>query len=90
MMTEATLCRYVLQDDRLMPNLTVQETLSYAGQLRHLTSKEQVAERVETVINDMELGHVRHSRIGDEFQRGISGGQRRRFHLSACYLQSTF
>ena len=61
-----------------MANLTVQETLWYAGQLRHLMSKAMVLERVEAVINDMELGHVRDNRIGDEFQRGISGGQRRR------------
>ena len=68
----------MLQDDRLMANLTVQETLSYAGRLRHIAPKVRILERVEAVINDMELGHVRDSRVGDEFQRGLSGGQRRR------------
>ena len=47
MMTDVTLCRYVLQDDRLMPNLTVQETLSYAGQLRHIAPKVRIQERVD-------------------------------------------
>ena len=71
-------CRYVMQDDRLMPNLTVYETLSYAAQLRHITTRALVDARVSSVLADMELQHVRDSRIGDQFTRGLSGGQRRR------------
>ena len=70
--------RYVVQHDKLMPNLTVFETLYYAAQLRHLESRRAVEQRTSNVLQEMELTHIRDSRVGDEYVRGISGGQRRR------------
>ena len=77
------LVRYVVQDDRLMPNLTVHETLTYAAQLRHVSSVDSISRRVDAILNEMELNHVRDTRIGDEFTRGLSGGQRRRY-VDSC------
>lgn len=77
---------YVVQDDRLMPNLTVGETLTYAARLRHVASRNQIAQRVTKVLEELELIHVRDSRVGDQFTRGISGGQRRRVSISLQLL----
>eukprot|EP00026_Physarum_polycephalum_P005293 Phypoly_transcript_05325.p1 GENE.Phypoly_transcript_05325~~Phypoly_transcript_05325.p1 ORF type:complete len:643 (+),score=84.35 Phypoly_transcript_05325:233-1930(+) len=81
--TLATLKRvagYVVQDDLLFANLTVQETLLYAARLRlpaSLTDAER-QERVEETISKLGLGHCRDTIIGDELRRGVSGGERKR------------
>jgi ABC-type multidrug transport system ATPase subunit len=36
---------------------------------------------VDDVISLLELEHVQHSVIGDEAQRGISGGERKRVNI---------
>jgi ABC-type multidrug transport system ATPase subunit len=69
---------YVVQDDKLMPNLTVYETLSYAAQLRHVQSRQAIEELTHNALLEMELVHIKDSRVGDDYVRGISGGQRRR------------
>lgn len=66
-----------------MPNLTVYETLMFAAKLRHIATQEAIANRVNDVLMKMELDHVKNTRIGDAFVRGLSGGQRRRSELTS-------
>lgn len=84
---------YVMQDDLLHGELTVQETLSYAAQLRMsfppssgllgLEGKEQIRQgRIEEVIHLMELKHCRHIVIGNDRKKGISGGERKRVSIA--------
>lgn len=62
-------------------NLTVQETLDYAAQLRlphNQFNAAQKAERVQEVMDMLRLEKCRDSKIGDPRTRGISGGERKR------------
>jgi ATP-binding cassette subfamily G (WHITE) protein 8 (sterolin 2) len=77
-----------LKDDRLLPNLTVRETLEYAAELRlppSLTRQEK-RQRVEMVISDLGLTHVENSIVGSANLRGISGGERRRVSIAVQLL----
>ena len=74
---------YVMQDDLLFPMLTVKETLMFAANVRLPAShgKEAKVERVNTMIQQLGLGKVADTIIGDESHRGVSGGERRRVSI---------
>ncbi|KAJ2846578.1 hypothetical protein J3B02_004372, partial [Coemansia erecta] len=75
---------YVEQDDLMFPQLTVEETLTNSARLRLSDTKytdDQKRERVETVMRQLRLTHVRHSGIGGFGGRGISGGERKRVSI---------
>ncbi|XP_067682300.1 ATP-binding cassette sub-family G member 5-like [Haliotis asinina] len=84
-----TYASYVMQADRLLPNLTVRETLRYTAYLKlpRSTSKADVEEKVQKVIMDMGLRNVADSRIGGAIIRGISGGEKRRVTIALQLLQ---
>jgi ABC-type multidrug transport system ATPase subunit len=76
-------CAYVEQDDILFTNLTVYETLLYSARLRLPSSMETQEKigRVNTVISQLGLEGCRDTRIGNEIERGISGGERKRVSI---------
>jgi len=71
---------YVMQDDLLFPELTVEQTLTYAARLRLArgTSNEEIQHRVDQVLGLMGIRHTRQVIIGDTRKKGISGGERKR------------
>eukprot|EP00123_Amoebidium_parasiticum_P016558 comp23492_c0_seq1/m.39325 comp23492_c0_seq1/g.39325 ORF comp23492_c0_seq1/g.39325 comp23492_c0_seq1/m.39325 type:complete len:840 (-) comp23492_c0_seq1:149-2668(-) len=71
---------YVMQSDALFPCLTVREHLTYTAQLRvpPTVSPVQKAQRVEQVLAMVDLQPVADRKIGNEWIRGLSGGQKRR------------
>ncbi|KAL6042921.1 Broad substrate specificity ATP-binding cassette transporter ABCG2 [Balamuthia mandrillaris] len=74
---------YVLQDDVFFPNLTVRETLTYTALVklpRSLTWK-QKKQRVEEVISELSIEKCANTIIGGPFQRGVSGGERKRTNI---------
>ncbi|KAK3427451.1 hypothetical protein EUGRSUZ_F03676 [Eucalyptus grandis] len=75
---------FVTQDDVLLPQLTVEETLVFAACLRlpSYMSRQQKYARVEMIIKDLGLERCRHTRIGGVFVKGISGGERKRTSLA--------
>ena len=71
---------YVEQFDLMYGLLTVQETIQFAADFklpRELSPGEKRA-IVDRVIALLGLTGVRHSRIGEEGKRGISGGEKKR------------
>ncbi|XP_064623528.1 ATP-binding cassette sub-family G member 5-like [Lineus longissimus] len=80
---------YVMQADRLLPNLTVKETLTYIAMLKFAAGIPgfNIELQVMRVINEMGLRHVADSRIGGVISRGISGGEKRRVTIAAQLLQ---
>jgi len=63
--------------------LTVSEALLFAARLRlpeYVTDAEK-RQRVEDVLEQLGLTHVRDSRIGGSHARGISGGEMRRVSI---------
>ncbi|ESQ41954.1 hypothetical protein EUTSA_v10012962mg [Eutrema salsugineum] len=79
------LCGFVPQDDDLLPLLTVKETLMYSAKfsLRESTAKER-EDRVESLLRDLGLVLVQDSFVGegDEEDRGVSGGERKRVSIA--------
>ncbi|XP_058650791.1 ATP-binding cassette sub-family G member 8 isoform X1 [Onychostoma macrolepis] len=79
---------HVRQDDRLLPHLTVRETLAFVAKLRlpaHFT-QEQRDQRVDDVIAELRLRQCAHTRVGNDFVRGVSGGERRRVSIAVQLL----
>lgn len=74
---------YVIQQDILLPTLTVRETLSYAADLRlpASISKQERKQLVEEVIMELSLKEAADTRIGNHEHRGCSGGEKRRTSL---------
>uniref|UniRef100_A0A8C0QXE3 Broad substrate specificity ATP-binding cassette transporter ABCG2 n=1 Tax=Canis lupus dingo TaxID=286419 RepID=A0A8C0QXE3_CANLU len=71
---------YVVQDDVVMGTLTVRENLQFSAALRlptTMTSHEK-NERINKVIQQLGLDKVADSKVGTQFIRGVSGGERKR------------
>lgn len=77
----------VWQDDLLLSNLTVEETIYFSARLKTPcnVSNEKVQSLVEATMEQLGLLHVRHSLIGSSTggRRGISGGERKRVAVAA-------
>ncbi|KAM8851663.1 ATP-binding cassette sub-family G member 8 [Synchiropus picturatus] len=79
---------HVRQDDRLLPHLTVRETLSFVAKLRLPThySQAQRDQRVDDVIAELRLRQCAQTRVGNDYVRGVSGGERRRVSIAVQLL----
>eukprot|EP00008_Paramoeba_atlantica_P003018 CAMPEP_0201489444 /NCGR_PEP_ID=MMETSP0151_2-20130828/22807_1 /ASSEMBLY_ACC=CAM_ASM_000257 /TAXON_ID=200890 /ORGANISM="Paramoeba atlantica, Strain 621/1 / CCAP 1560/9" /LENGTH=403 /DNA_ID=CAMNT_0047875049 /DNA_START=78 /DNA_END=1286 /DNA_ORIENTATION=- len=81
---------YCTQEDVLIPDLTVEQTLYYAARLvlpSSLGSK-VIQNRVDSVIQALRLNKIRHSVVGGDWNRGISGGEKRRVSIGLELLTS--
>jgi ABC-type multidrug transport system ATPase subunit len=79
---------YVMQDDILLPTLTVRETLSYAAELR-LTSASTLEERkarVNDLVLELGLKECADTRIGTSENSQCSGGEKRRTSIGVQLL----
>jgi ATP-binding cassette subfamily G (WHITE) protein 2 len=74
---------YVVQDDIVSGTLTVRENLAFSANLRlskHMT-REQKKSIVQQVIEQLGLEKCADTKVGTEFSRGISGGERKRTNI---------
>lgn len=74
---------YVVQDDVVMGTLTVRENLKFSAALRLPKSvkEKEKNERVNQVIKELGLSKVADSKVGTQFTRGVSGGERKRTNI---------
>ncbi|XP_039088337.1 ATP-binding cassette sub-family G member 8 [Hyaena hyaena] len=79
---------HVRPHDHLLPNLTVRETLAFVAQLRlpRTFSQAQRDKRVDDVIAELRLRQCAHTRVGNVYLRGVSGGERRRVSIAVQLL----
>ena len=79
---------YVMQQDVLLPTLTVRETLQYSADLRlpPSTSAQDRSRVVEEVILELGLKECADTRVGDSQHRGCSGGEKRRVSIGVQLL----
>lgn len=80
---------YVQQSDAHLAALTVEETLDFVAELRlppTVTPAER-RHRVGDLLRELDLQHVRHSRVG-VVGAGISGGERRRLAIAQEIIAS--
>lgn len=80
---------YVMQSDALYPLLTVRETIRYAAYLR-VSGKttEEKKEIAEATMKLLRLDDCVDTIVGDDDNRGISGGQRRRVSVAVDIVHS--
>ncbi|KAJ3095668.1 hypothetical protein HDU97_006617 [Phlyctochytrium planicorne] len=75
---------YVPQEDTMLRELTCREVVLHSARCRlpRDWSTAQVEQCVDAVLEALGLTHVAHTQIGDEFSRGVSGGQRKRVNIA--------
>jgi ABC-type multidrug transport system ATPase subunit len=81
---------YVMQQDVLLPTLTVRETLRYSADLRlpPPTTEEERRKVVEEVILELGLKECADTRIGNNQHKGCSGGEKRRTSIGVQLLSN--
>ncbi|NXL83455.1 ABCG2 protein, partial [Alectura lathami] len=74
---------YVVQDDVVMGTLTVRENLQFSAALRlpNSVKEQEKKERVNQIIRELGLSKVADSKVGTQFTRGVSGGERKRTNI---------
>ncbi|KAF4973571.1 hypothetical protein FZEAL_9290 [Fusarium zealandicum] len=79
---------YVMQQDILLPTLTVRETLKYSADLRlpPSTTAQERTRVVEEVILELGLKECADTRIGNSQHHGCSGGEKRRTSIGVQLL----
>jgi len=81
-------CAYVPQHDSGWAFLTCRETLEYAASFYTTEGgAKQREERVQELLKTMGLESCRDTKVGNEFLKGLSGGQRRRLSLAVAFLK---
>ncbi|KAE8324666.1 P-loop containing nucleoside triphosphate hydrolase protein [Aspergillus sergii] len=85
---ESVRSAYVMQEDVLIPTLTVRETLRYSADLRlpPPTTQEERHQVVEQVIMELGLKECADTRIGTNVHKGCSGGEKRRTSIGVQML----
>ncbi|CAB9505209.1 Putative white-brown complex homolog protein 30 [Seminavis robusta] len=75
---------FVPQEDIMLRELTVYENIRHAAMMRlpASMSKKKKLKRVQHVMESLDLMHIKHTVVGDELKRGISGGQRKRVNVA--------
>ncbi|WEW60487.1 hypothetical protein PRK78_005974 [Emydomyces testavorans] len=81
---------YVMQQDILIPTLTVRETLQYSADLRlpPPTSHEERQNVVNNVILELGLKECADTRVGTTIRKGCSGGEKRRTSIGVQMLSN--
>lgn len=77
-----------MQQDLLLPTLTVRETLQYAAdlQLLFLSNAKERRAVVKSVILELGLEECANTRIGSSIHKGCSGGEKRRVLIGVQML----
>ncbi|EEB92446.1 hypothetical protein MPER_09042, partial [Moniliophthora perniciosa FA553] len=82
---------YNEEDDRHIATLTVGQTLNFAlstktpgpnGRLPGVSRKEFDKEVQNTLLRMLNIAHTKNTLVGDEFVRGVSGGERKRVSIA--------
>uniref|UniRef100_A0A8D0GIY1 ABC transporter domain-containing protein n=1 Tax=Sphenodon punctatus TaxID=8508 RepID=A0A8D0GIY1_SPHPU len=82
---------YVIQEDILTGTLSVRENLQFSASLRLPQSRNNEAEKklkVNGVIQELGLQDCADTKIGTEFLRGISGGEKKRCSIGMELITS--
>ncbi|EFA81206.1 ABC transporter G family protein [Heterostelium album PN500] len=89
------LCSYVVQEDILLPTITVRETLRFYADLKLPSSwtNREKEERIQSVLEQIGLTHRADMKIGGMLPggihvRGLSGGEKRRVTIGCGLVTS--
>ena len=75
---------FVPQEDVMIRTLTVRNNIAHSAKMRLPKdfTKDQTDKKVAHTLVELGISHVQHSIIGDERERGVSGGQRKRVNIA--------
>jgi ABC-type multidrug transport system ATPase subunit len=78
-----TISGFVPQDDVMITNLSVKQNLLHSARTRLPASwsQEKIFQVVDETLSVLKLTHIQNSIVGNELQRGISGGERKRVNI---------
>lgn len=73
-----------MQDDVFFTKLTVRETLQFTADIRlpDTLSRGEKSAFIDDLLDKFGLTKCQHTRIGDAFTKGISGGERKRLNIA--------
>ncbi len=79
-----------IPDDIHFPTLTVNQTIKFALRNKvprereeHLEEKQQYVQHTkDNILGALGIGHTVKTKVGNEFIRGVSGGERKRVSLA--------
>ncbi|XP_059165208.1 broad substrate specificity ATP-binding cassette transporter ABCG2-like isoform X2 [Physella acuta] len=74
---------YVVQDDVVMGTLSIRENFAFSAALRlpkSVSAKERKG-KIDQVIKELGLDRCADTKVGNEFIRGVSGGERKRCNI---------
>jgi ABC-type multidrug transport system ATPase subunit len=84
---------YNQEVEKHFPHLTVGQTLRFAaavrtprGRFQNLSRKYMAAYMAEVVMAVLDLTHTKDTKVGNEYVRGISGGERKRVSIAEMAL----
>merc|ERR1719335_1193421 len=80
-------CAYVPQADQGWAFLTCRESLKFAADFYIAGTAAEKKNRVDELITTMGLEACQNTKVGNEFLKGLSGGQRRRLSLGCAFLK---
>jgi ABC-type multidrug transport system ATPase subunit len=80
-------CAYVPQYDQGWAFLTCRESLQFAAQFFMTGNAALKRKRVDELLTTMGLNSCADTKVGNEFLKGLSGGQRRRLSLAVAFLK---
>jgi len=79
----AGLIGFVPQEDMLLEELTVYENLYYSAKLSLANlSKTEVTNKIDNILNELDLLNIRNLKVGGILNKFISGGQRKRLNIA--------
>ena len=86
-------CMYQAEVDVHFPQLTVGQTLNFAAQARAprnrlpgVTRKQYAQHMTDVIMAVFGLSHTVNTRVGNDFVRGVSGGERKRVSIAEAAL----
>lgn len=79
---------YVMQDDILFDILTPKETFMFVCKLKENQPQEVLNEKVDKLLNDLQLKKCQNTLIGSQNKKGISGGERKRTSIGVEILSN--
>ena len=80
-------CAFMPQDDHLWPFLTCRETLSFAADFFLSKSYAERTAEVDRLIRELGLEKCANTLCGNQFLKGLSGGQKRRLSLAISLIK---
>jgi ABC-type multidrug transport system ATPase subunit len=80
------ICTYIPQDDILFRELTVHESIDNSLKLKVKAPSHELTQRIKSTIEVLGLERTEFLKIGNEGEKGISGGQRKRVNIASTIV----